>query len=67
MKQLYECLTHHKHKKKQRVVKNIWTTRWFQRYQADSVELDKNLTAEGKFNYILAVIDHFVNMHGFIH
>ena len=28
-------------------------------YQADSVKLDKSLTEEGKFNYILTVIDHF--------
>ena len=59
MKQWYECQTNQKHKKKQRVVKHIWTTRWFQRYQADTVELDKSLTEEGKFNYILTVIDHF--------
>ena len=48
-----------KYKKKQRFVKYVWTTRWFQRYQADTVELDKSLTEEGKFNYILTVIDHF--------
>ena len=53
------CHTHQKHKKKQRVVKHIWTTRWFQRYQADTVELDKSLPEEGKFNYILIFIDHF--------
>ena len=62
VKQWYECQTHQKHKKKQRVVKQIWTIRWFQRYQADTVELDKSLTEEGKFNYILTVIDHFVKI-----
>ena len=55
----YECHTHQKHKKKQRVVKHIWTTRWFQRYQADTVELNKSLTEERILNYILTVIDHF--------
>ena len=59
MKQWYECQTHQKHKIKQRVVKHIWTTRWFQRYQANIVGLDKSLTEEGKFNYILTVIDNF--------
>ena len=59
MKQWYEKQTHQKHKKKQRVVKYIWTTRWFQRYQADTVEIEKILTEEGNFNYILKVIDHF--------
>ena len=32
VKQSYECQTHQNHKKKQRVVKHIWTARWFQRY-----------------------------------
>ena len=59
VKQLYEYQTHQKHKKKQKVVKHIWTTRWFQRYQAETVELDKSLTEEDKFNYILTVIYHF--------
>ena len=44
---------------KKRIVKHIWTSRWFQRYQADIVELYKSLTEEGKFNYILTVIDHY--------
>ena len=48
-----------KHKKRQRVVRHIWTTRWFQRYQADTVELNNSLTEEGKFNYILIVNDYF--------
>ena len=59
VKQWYECQTHQKHKKKQRVVKHIWTSRWFQRYQADIVELYKSLTEKGNFNYSLTVIDHF--------
>ena len=29
--------------------------------------LDKSLTEEGRFNYILTVIDHIVNIHGDIH
>ena len=57
VKQWYECQTHQKHKKKQRVVKHIWTAGRFQRYQADTVY--KSLSKEGKFNYILTVIDHF--------
>ena len=48
-----------KAQKKQRVVKHIWTTRWFQRYQADIIELDKYFTEKEKFNYTLTVIDHF--------
>ena len=56
---MYECQTHQKHKKKQRVVKHIWTTKWFQGYQEDKVELDKVLTEKGKFKYILTVIDNF--------
>ena len=59
VKQWYECQTHQRHKKKQRVVKHIWTSRWFQRYQADTVEPYKSLTEEEKFNYILTVIDHY--------
>ena len=59
VKQWYECQTHQKHKKKQRIVKHIWTTKWFQKYKADTEELDKSLTEEGKFNYILTAIDHF--------
>ena len=46
-------------KKKKRVVKHIWTTTLFQRYQENIVELDKSLNEEGKFNYILTVIDNF--------
>ena len=48
-----------KTQEKQRVVKYIRITRWFQRYKADTVKLDKSLTEEEKFNYILTVIDHF--------
>ena len=49
VKQRYECQTHQKIQEKAREVKHIWTTGWFQRYQADTVELDKSLTEEGKF------------------
>ena len=48
-----------KAQEKAKSIKHIWTSRWFQRYQADTVELYKSLTEEGKFNYILTVIDHF--------
>ena len=40
VKKWYKCQTHQKHKKKQRVVKHVWTTTWFQTYQTDTVELD---------------------------
>ena len=56
VKQRHKCQTH---QKRQRVVKHIWTTRWFQRYQADTIGRDKSLTEKGKFIYILTVIDHF--------
>ena len=59
VKQWYECQTHQKHKKKQIVVKHVWTSRLFQRYQANIVKLYKSLAEEGIFNYILTVIDHF--------
>ena len=48
-----------KTQEKQRVVKHILTSRLFQEYQTDTVELDKSLFEEGNFNYILTVIDHF--------
>ena len=48
-----------KTQEKQRVVKHILTSKWFQVFQADTVELNKSLNEEGKFNYILTVIDHF--------
>ena len=51
-------------KKRKRIVKYIRTISWFERYQADTVELDSRITHNHTYPYILTIVDHF-SKYGF--
>ena len=46
-----------KEKKKNR--KKIRSNSWFERYQADTVELDSRKTNNYAYPYLLTIVDHF--------
>ena len=51
-------------KKRKRIVKYIRSNAWFERYQADTVELDSRITHNHSYHYILTIVDHF-SKYGF--
>ena len=51
-------------KKRKRIVKSIRSNSWFERYQADTVELDNRITHNHVYPYLLTIVDHF-NKYGF--
>ena len=53
----YQMFT--KIKKRKRIVKYIRSNSWFERYQADTVELDSRITHIHASPYLLTIVDHF--------
>ena len=51
-------------KKRKRIVMYIRSNSWFERYQADTVELDSRKTNSHAYPYLLTIMDHFSN-YGF--
>ena len=51
-------------KKRKRIVKYIRSNAWFERYQADTVELDSRIAHNHAFHYLLTIVDHF-SKYGF--
>ena len=47
---------------KKKVVKYIRSNAWFEKYQADTVELDSRITHNHAYHYLLTIVDHYVNM-----
>ena len=43
---------------------NIRSNSWFERYQADTVELDSRITNNNAYPYLLTIVDHF-SKYGF--
>ena len=52
-----KCLK--KIKKRKGIVKYIRSNSWFERYQADTVELDSRITHNHAYPYLLKIVDHF--------
>ena len=46
-------------KKRSRIIKYIKSSSWYERYQADTVELDSRITEDNKYPYLLTIVDHF--------
>ena len=44
---------------KKRIVKHIRSNSWFERYQADTVELDSRITHNHAYPYLLTIVYHF--------
>ena len=57
-----KCLK--KIKKWKRIIKYIRSNAWFERYQADTVELDGRITHNHAYPYLLTIVDHF-SKYGF--
>ena len=53
------CLMFQRVKKRKRIVKYIRSNSWFERYQADTVELESRITHNHSYPYILTIVDHF--------
>ena len=51
-------------KKRKRIVMNIRSNSWFERYQADTVELDCSKANNHAYPYLLTIVDHF-SKYGF--
>ena len=58
------CRIFQKIKKRKRIVKYIRSNAWFERYQADTVELDSRITHNHAYHYLLTIVDHF-SKYGF--
>ena len=58
------CQMFKKIKKRKRIVKYIRSNSWFERYQADTVEVDSRKTNSHTYPYLLIVVDHF-SKYGF--
>ena len=58
------CQMFTKIKKRKRIVKYIRSNAWFERYQADTVELDSRITHNHACPYLLTIVDHF-SKYGF--
>ena len=46
-------------KKRKSIVMYIRSNTWFERYQADTVELDSRITHNLAYPYLLTIVDHF--------
>ena len=51
-------------KKRKRIVMYIISNSWFERYQADTAELDSRITNNNAYPYLLTIVDHF-SKYGF--
>ena len=51
-------------KKWSRIIKYIKSSSWYERYQANTVELESRITEDNKYPYLLIIVDHF-SKHGF--
>ena len=51
-------------KKRSRIIKYIKSSSLYERYQADTVELDSRITEDNKYPYLLTIVDHF-SKYGF--
>ena len=51
-------------KKRKRIVMYIRSNAWFERYQADILELDSRKTNNHAYPYLLTIVDHF-SKYGF--
>ena len=51
-------------RKEKRIVKYIRSNAWFERYQADTVELDSRKTNKHAYPYLLTIVGHFIK-YGF--
>ena len=58
------CQMFTKIKKRKRIVKYIRSNAWFERYQADTVELNSRITHNHAYPYLLTIVDHF-SKYGF--
>ena len=58
-KDLESCQMFQRVKKRKRIVKYIRLNSWFERYQADTVELDSRISHNHTYPYILTIVDHF--------
>ena len=50
--------------RKKRIVKYIRSNAWFERYKADTVELNRRITHNHAYHYLLTIVDHF-SKYGF--
>ena len=46
-------------KKRSRIIKYIKSSLWYERYQADTIELDSRITEDNKYPYLLTIVDYF--------
>ena len=58
------CQMFTKIKERKRIVKHIRSNAWFERYQADTVELDSRITHNHAYLYLLTIVHHF-SKYGF--
>ena len=58
-KDLELCQMFKRIKKWKRIVMNMISNSWFERYQADTVELDSRKTNNHVYPYLLTIVDHF--------
>ena len=63
-KDLDSCQIFKRIKKRKRIVMNIRSNAWFERYQADTVELDSRITHNHANPFLLTIVDHF-SKYGF--
>ena len=45
---------------------NMRSNSWFERYQADTAELDSRITHNHAYPYLLTIVDHF-SKYGFVY
>ena len=51
-------------KKRKRIVKYIRSNSWFERYQADTFELDSKIIHNQAYSYLMKIVNHF-SKYGF--
>ena len=44
---------------RKRIAKYIRSNTWFERYEADTVELDSKITYNHAYPYLLTIVNHF--------
>ena len=59
MKDLESCQMFKRIKKRKRIVKYIRSNSWFERYQADAVEINSRINHNHVYSYLLTIVDHF--------
>ena len=63
-KDLESCQMFKRIKNRKRIVMNMRSNPWFERYQADTVVLDSRTTNNHAYPYLLTIVDHF-SKYGF--